>query len=76
MPGCTVEVERANDVVVTAQDLTGQPLRLEASGLIARIMQHEIDHLDGRLILDRAAPDERRRVLKELRDRTLEGGEK
>ncbi len=51
---------------------TGTPFELEASGLVARIMQHEIDHLDGRLIVDRASPDERRRVLKELRERTLE----
>jgi len=74
VPGCTVEVERANDVVVTAQDVRGAPLEMEASGLVARIMQHEIDHLDGRLILDRATPEERRRVLKEMRERTLETG--
>jgi peptide deformylase len=72
VPGCTVEVERADEVVVTAQDLTGATIQLEASGMVARIMQHEIDHLDGRLILDRATPEERRRVLKELRDRSLE----
>lgn len=72
VPGCTVEVSRNDEVVVTAQDLEGTPLTLEASGIVARIMQHEIDHLDGRLILDRATPDERRRVLKELRERSLE----
>ncbi len=72
VPGCTVEVERANEVVVTAQDLGGTPIELEASGLVARIMQHEIDHLEGRLILDRATPEERRRALKELRERALE----
>jgi peptide deformylase len=75
VPGCTVEVERANEVGVTAQDLSGTPLELEASGLIARIMQHEIDHLEGRLILDRASPEERRRVLKELRERALQSAE-
>jgi peptide deformylase len=75
VPGCTVQVERANDVVVTAQDLAGQPFQMEASGLVARIMQHEIDHLDGHLMLDRASPEERRRVLKELRERVLEQGE-
>ena len=42
--------------------------------MLARIVQHEIDHLDGRLILDRATPEERRRVLKELRERTLADG--
>jgi peptide deformylase len=71
VPGCTVELSRNDEVVVTAQDLEGNPLELEAAGIVARIMQHEIDHLDGRLILDRVTPEERRRVLKELRERTL-----
>jgi peptide deformylase len=72
VPGCTVEVERADEVVVTAQDLRGDAIELEATGIVARIMQHEIDHLDGRLMLDRATPEERRRALKELRERVLE----
>ena len=73
VPECTIEVERANEVVVHAQDVKGTPIELEAEGLVARIMQHEIDHLEGRLILDRASPEERRRVMKELRERILEG---
>ena len=72
VPGCTVEVSRNDEVVVNAQDLEGRAFSMEASGLVARIMQHEIDHLDGRLMLDRATPEERRRVLTELRDRSLE----
>ena len=72
VPGCTVEVTRNDEVVVTAQDLEGTPFTLEASGIISRIMQHEIDHLDGCLIVDRASPEERRRVFKELRERSLE----
>jgi peptide deformylase len=72
VPDCSVEVERPIAVVVHAQDVVGTPIELEAEGLIARIVQHEIDHLDGRLILDRATPEERRRVLKELRERSLE----
>jgi peptide deformylase len=72
VPGCTVEVSRNDEVVVTAQDLEGTPLTMEASGIVSRILQHEIDHLDGRLILDRATPEERRRALKELRERALE----
>jgi peptide deformylase len=71
VPGCSVEVERCDEVVVEAQDLHGEPIRLEAGGIVARIMQHEVDHLDGRLILDRATPEERRRALKELRERSL-----
>jgi peptide deformylase len=69
IPGHTMAVSRAERVVVEALDLQGDPVRLEATGLLARIMQHEIDHLEGRLILDRASSDERRRVLKEMRDR-------
>jgi peptide deformylase len=71
VPGCTVEVERNDEVTVQAQDLDGSHLELQAEGIVARIMQHEIDHLDGRLILDRATPEERRRVLKEIRERSL-----
>ncbi len=71
VPGCLVEVERADEVTVRAQDVKGAHLELQAAGMVARIMQHEIDHLEGRLILDRASPDERRRALKELRERSL-----
>lgn len=69
VPGHSMDVTRADRVAVEALDLRGEPVRLEATGLLARIMQHEIDHLEGRLILDRTSPDERRRVLKEMRDR-------
>jgi peptide deformylase len=71
VPGCMVEVSRCKQVTVHAQDLRGTSIELEAEGLVARIMQHEVDHLDGRLILDRATPEERRRALKELRDLSL-----
>lgn len=50
IPGATVEVERATKVVVQAQDRTGQPLKIKAQGPLARLLQHEIDHLDGILI--------------------------
>jgi peptide deformylase len=73
VPGATMEVTRAEEVVVEAQDLAGLPFQVRLSGLPARIVQHEIDHLDGRLILDRTSPEERRRVLKELRERALAG---
>jgi len=71
VPGCMVDVSRCDQVTVHAWDLQGTPIELEAEGMVARIMQHEIDHLDGRLILDRATPEERRRALKELRERSL-----
>jgi len=74
VPGATMEVARADEVTVDAQDLKGRPLQVHLTGLLARIVQHEIDHLDGRLILDRTSPEERRRVLKEMRERTLAPG--
>ncbi len=71
VPGANVEVVRADDIVVCAQDLRGGHIEVSLSGYPARIVQHEIDHLDGTLILDRATPEERRRVLKEMRERSL-----
>jgi peptide deformylase len=54
VPGLVGEVERAVKVVVKGQNRRGQPVRLKASGWLARIFQHEIDHLDGILYTDRA----------------------
>lgn len=67
VPGHLMEVARAERVVVRGVGMDGRVVAVEASGLLARIMQHEIDHLEGRLILDRTSPDERRRVLKDIR---------
>ncbi|MBO2519446.1 MULTISPECIES: peptide deformylase [Limnochorda] len=54
IPKITAYVERAAQVTVEALDLEGRPFRVEADGLLARALQHEIDHLDGILIVDRA----------------------
>lgn len=54
IPGIYGEVPRASRVMVEALDPGGKPLRLKATGFFARILQHEIDHLDGILFLDRA----------------------
>lgn len=62
----TVEVERPLSVVVEAQTEDGSPRRIEASGHEASLLQHEIDHLDGILTLDRAALGERRRAIELL----------
>jgi peptide deformylase len=72
LPGHAMEIARAERVVVHAQDLNGGPVTLTADGFRARIMQHEIDHLEGHLILDRTTGSERRRVLKEIRERSLD----
>jgi peptide deformylase len=71
VPGASVEVMRADEVVVSAMDLQGESFEASLVGYPARIVQHEVDHLEGTLILDRATPDERRRVLKELREQEL-----
>jgi peptide deformylase len=64
IPGIREVVERAATVTVEGLDLEGRPVRLEASGLHARVLQHEIDHLDGVLFLDRVSPLKRRLALK------------
>jgi peptide deformylase len=68
IPGVMVDVERPIHVRVHAQDERGDPRSVEASGLEARVIQHEMDHLDGVLILDRTSRDERKRALRELRE--------
>jgi peptide deformylase len=62
-----VEVERPVSIKVEARDVTGEPLELEAEGFAARVIQHEIDHLNGILILDRTTPEQRKEALKILR---------
>src|SRR5215217_7779865 len=68
LPGVLVEVERAVHVRVRARDERGEPILVEASGLEARVIQHEMDHLDGVLILDRTSRDQRKRAMRALRD--------
>jgi peptide deformylase len=68
IPGITVDVERPVYVRVRALDEHGEPRMVEASGLEARVIQHEIDHVDGVLILDRTSREERRRAMRELRE--------
>ena len=68
IPGITVEVERPVHVRVRAQDETGAARVVEASGLEARVIQHEIDHLDGVLILDRTTKEQRKEAMRALRE--------
>jgi peptide deformylase len=68
-----VPVERAVSVRVEATSLEGEPLVVEAEGLEARVIQHELDHLDGVLILDRTTPEDRRDALAQLRPQPLLG---
>jgi peptide deformylase len=71
IPGIQVEIERPTGIAVSGQDTSGTPLRIEASGLLARILQHEIDHLDGVLILDRTDRESRKAAMREMRERLL-----
>ncbi len=68
-----VPVERSISLVLEAQDLDGEPLRLELAGLDARVAQHELDHLDGVLILDRTTPEARREAMAVLRPQPVLG---
>jgi peptide deformylase len=62
-----VTVERHVRVVVAGVDADGEPVAVHAEGLEARVIQHEVDHLDGVLIVDRAAKDDRKAALRDLR---------
>jgi peptide deformylase len=75
IPGIQVEVERPTAVTVSALDASGAPLKIEASDLLARILQHEIDHLDGVLILDRTDRESRKAAMREMRERLVAGKE-
>jgi peptide deformylase len=68
LPGIGVEVERPTEVRVRARDASGAEITVEASGLEARVIQHEIDHLDGVLILDRTSRDQRKQAMRALRE--------
>ena len=73
IPEIRVDVERPTTITVTGQDLSGKPVRVEAEGLLARIFQHEIDHLDGVLILDRTDRESRKNAMREMRERMMAG---
>jgi peptide deformylase len=73
LPGVGVEVERPVYVRVRASDEHGAPLTVEATGLEARVIQHEIDHLDGVLILDRTSRDQRKQAMRAMREAMTPG---
>ena len=68
IPGVAIDVERPVHVRVRAQDELGEERLVEASGLEARVIQHEMDHLDGILMLDRAKREDRKEALRALRE--------
>jgi peptide deformylase len=68
LPGVHVDVERPLHVRVRARDQDGEEIEIEASGLEARVIQHEVDHLDGVLMLDRTPRDQRKQAMRALRE--------
>jgi peptide deformylase len=69
--GITVPVERSLSVTVVGKDENGDDVRYELEGYTARCVQHETDHLDGVLMLDRTTPEARREALGVLRPRIV-----
>ncbi len=67
IPGVSEVVTRPERVVVEGFDPDGEPVRIEADGLLSRVLQHEVDHLDGVLFFDRISPLKRRMLLKKYR---------
>jgi len=68
LPAVHVDVERPIHGRIQALDEHGEPITVEAAGLEARVLQHEIDHLDGVLILDRASREQRKEAMRALRE--------
>jgi len=68
LPRVSMDVERPLHARVSGRDTEGEAIEIEASGLEARVLQHEIDHLDGVLILDRASREQRKGALRALRE--------
>ncbi len=67
LPGLWKKVKRAKRVVIKAQDLEGREFQMEAEGLLARALQHELDHLNGIVFIDRLSPLQRRLALEKYK---------
>jgi peptide deformylase len=74
IPGVFADVERSKWIHVTALDADGAPISFEAQGLQAKVIQHEIDHLDGMLFIDRLPPVTRDRIKKRIQKEGLAKG--
>lgn len=67
VPGVTEVVSRPDGVILEGLDPTGNPVQIEAEGLLSRVLQHEVDHLEGVLFFDRISALKRRMLLKKYR---------
>jgi peptide deformylase len=75
IPFVHVDVERPAEVRVRARDAHGEELEVQASGLTARVIQHEMDHLDGVLMIDRISRGERKEAMRAMREAQQEASE-
>ena len=71
VPGLFFPIVRPAEVHLTGVDLDGNDVDIEADGLLARVFQHELDHLDGVLLLSRLDADQRKQAMRTLRERTM-----
>jgi peptide deformylase len=69
VPGLYFPIVRPKEIHLTGYDLDGNEVSLEADELLSRLLQHELDHLDGRLLLELLDPDQRKQAMRELRQR-------
>ena len=73
VPGLSWEIVRPKEVHIVGVDLDGNEVSIEADEILARLFQHELDHLDGVLLLDRLEKEQRKAAMRLLRDRQLAG---
>jgi peptide deformylase len=73
VPGLHWEIVRPKEVHLTGYDLDGNEVSIEADEVLARVFQHELDHLDGKLLLDLLDADQRKEAMRAMRDRQLAG---
>lgn len=71
VPGLYFPIVRAKEVHLTGLDLDGNELSIDADELLARIFQHEVDHLEGKILIERLEPDVRKEALRALRSRSV-----
>jgi peptide deformylase len=73
VPGLAWEIVRPKEIHIVGFDLDGNEVSIEADEILARLFQHELDHLDGVLLLDRLEKEQRKAAMRVLRDRQLAG---
>ena len=71
-PGASEEIKRAAELVIRAQDVDGKPFELAADGLLAVAIQHEYDHIDGVLMIDKVGPIKRRKISRQVQEALAE----